>query len=72
MTPEERARSLARAKEATKQAFKAMMDAATKTANLFSIVADACTDPTEAEKHRAAAQCWQNSASEAMRRMNEL
>jgi hypothetical protein len=54
------------ARRATKKSFLAMMDAASKTANLHTLCAEAATDPNERENHRTAASQWLKSAAQAM------
>lgn len=60
------------ARHSAKDAFRAMMNAATKTASLFTLMAEQATDPTTAAKLKTASQCWQNSAQDAYKRMTEL
>lgn len=63
---------LEQAQAATKTAYQRMMDAATKTANLFTLCAEQATDPDEAAKHRYAAQQWQNTAQVAAEHWRNL
>lgn len=63
---------LEQAKASTKLAYQRMMDAATKTANLFVICAEQTADPEEAAKYRYAAQQWQNTAQMASKHWREL
>lgn len=50
---------------AVKEAWRLAMNAATKTAAMFSAMADAETDPGKERALKHAAQCWQNTAQAA-------
>lgn len=61
-----------KAQAAAKAAFKTMMDAATKAANLATMMAEVCTDPEQANAWRLSAREWQNSASVAYQHWSQL
>jgi hypothetical protein len=63
---------LEQARRATKRAFLAMMDAASKTANAHTVCAEAAADPTEQQRHRAAAAQWRKTAAVAMNHAREF
>ena len=69
MAPEQR---IAKAKEATKEAYRRMMDAATKTANLFTMCAEFEENAEQAANYRFAAQQWQNTAQMATEHMRKF
>ena len=58
-------RVLELAKASTKLSYQRMMDAATKTANLFTLCAEEEQKPEKAGEYRRAAQQWQNTAATA-------
>ena len=60
------------AQAATKEAFKRMMDAATKAANLMHILSEETEYPAEAEKFRHSSKEWQKSAAVAAKHWREL